>query len=779
MTAIRTKNVGRSVLRKEDRPLLRGRAVFAADINFSNQLHMRVVRSPLAHGKLLSVDTSAALAIPGVRAAWTFADVAEIPPIDFRMTKLTGLSAYRQTILAKDRVRYVGDPIAVVFADDPYLAEDGAEAVISDIEELPVVMHADGALGEFSPGLPTEPAVIHKEYGDVEAAFRDAYATVDLTLSIGRHSGVPIETRGAIGRYDPVHDILEMHGAAKVPHWNRDQIALMLGRPSASVHLFEGHVGGGFGIRGELYPEDVLVCLAAMRLGRPVKWIEDRREHLIAANHSRQQTHHIRAAVARDGVILAIDDEYFHDQGGYMRTHGATVPDLTAAMLPGPYRIPAYRARGHIRLTNKTPGGTYRAPGRYESTFVRERLIEAVAAKVGVDSVEIRRRNLIGRDEMPFARKLDTLGTEVILDSGDYAGLLDKALAAANWDALQEQIRKRRQAGELVGAGLAMFVEKSGLGPSDTVRIAIDAEGGVEVVTGAASVGQGVETVVAQICADTLGVEYEDIRVIHGQTNRIERGMGAFASRVTVMTGEATRLASTKLREKTLAMAAELMQTSVATLDIIDGVIVDAERRDGPCIKLSDIATALAPGGPFSDDREPGLTAEGVFHSDHMTYPYGVHIAVVGISPDTGAINVERYLVAYDVGKAVNPTLVEGQIVGGVAQGIGGALYEDFLYDDRGEPLSVTFADYLMPTAREIPHVDTLVTEDAPSPLNPMGLKGAGEGGTNAVGAAIAAAIDDALRRPGTITRLPVLPQQIRALLSRDSKAKDPGQEVA
>jgi carbon-monoxide dehydrogenase large subunit len=600
-----------------------------------------------------------------------------------------------------------------------------------------------------------------------------------LTLSIGRHSGVPIETRGAIGRYDPVHDLLEMHGAAKVPHWNRDQIALLLGRPSTSVHLFEGHVGGGFGIRGELYPEDVLVCLAAIRLGRPVKWIEDRREHLIAANHSRQQTHHIRAAIARDGVILAIDDEYFHDQGGYMRTHGATVPDLTAAMLPGPYRIPAYRARGHIRLTNKTPCGTYRAPGRYESTFVRERLMEAVATKVGVDSVEIRRRNLIGSGDMPFERKLDTLGTEVILDSGDYPGLLDKALATANWDALQEQIRKRRQAGELVGAGLAMFVEKSGLGPSDTVRIAIDTEGGVEVVTGAASVGQGVETVVAQICADTLGVDYENIRVIHGQTNRIERGMGAFASRVTVMTGEATRLASIKLREKTLAMAAELMQTSVANLDIVDGVIVDVARGDGPCIRLSDVATALAPGGVSFDEREPGLTAEGVFHSDHMTYPYGVHIVVVSLSPDTGAINVERYLVAYDVGKAVNPTLVEGQIVGGVAQGIGGALYEDFLYDDRGEPLSVTFADYLMPTAREIPHVDTLVTEDAPSPLNPMGLKGAGEGGANAVGAAIAAAVDDALRRPGTITRLPILPQQIHALLSRDSKARGPGREVA
>lgn len=762
--------VGKSVTRKEDGPLLRGQGKFAADVNFPDQLYMRVVRSTYAHGRILSVNLQPALDLPGVVAAWSFADVSEIPPIDFRLTRLEQLAAYRQTILASDKVRYVGDPVAVVFAEDPYLAEDAAEYVEVEIEELPVILHADGETGEFRNGLPTETALIEKGYGDVDAAFAAAHAVVSLSLSVGRHSGVPMETRGAIGRYIAETDMLEMYGAAKVPHWNRDQLAKMFGRTAANTNLYEGHVGGGFGIRGEMYPEDVLVCLAAMRLKRPVKWIEDRREHLISANHSRQQTHHIRAAIDKDGRILAIDNEFFHDQGGYMRTHAATVPDLAAAMLPGPYRIPAYRVLGHIRLTNKTPGGTYRAPGRYESTFVRERLLDAVAAKVGIDGVEVRRRNLIGLSEMPVVRALETLGTDIVLDSGDYAKLLEKALDGVSWSALQADIKARRAAGELVGAGVAMFVEKSGLGPFDDVRINVGVDGKVEVITGAASVGQGVETVMAQICAEKLGATYESVNVIHGQTDRIARGLGAFASRVSVMTGEATRQAALKLRDKALAAAAELMQMQADQLDIVDGEIVRLDGSTGPSMTLGEIAKALAPGSNLVGDDEPGLFAEASFESKHMTYPYGVHVAVVSLASDTGGITVERYLVAYDIGKAINPMLVDGQIVGGVAQGIGGALYEEFTYDDRGEPLAVTFADYLMPTAREVPEVDVIISEDAPSPLNPMGLKGAGEGGTNAVGAAIAAAIDDALGMPGAITQLPVSPQKVKALLKSKSR---------
>ena len=763
--------VGRSVPRLEDRPLVTGAGCFAGDVSFPHQLHMRVVRSAFAHGRILSIDTSAARNMPGIAAVWTAADVADIPSIDFRLTRIEGLDPYRQPILAKDRVRYVGEPVAVVFATDPYRAEDAADLVTVDIDELPVVLGADASPGEFDAGHSTEVACVNKGYGNVAQAFASAHAVVTLDLAIGRHSGAPLETRGAIAR--EMRGILELHGAAKVPHWNCDSLARWLSRDPSTIHLHEGHVGGGFGVRGELYPEDVLVCAAALRLGRPVKWIEDRREHLIAANHSRQQQFHIRAAVDKNGRLLAIDGEFFHDQGAYVRTHAATVPDLAAAMLPGPYRLGAYRMVGRIRLTNKTPCGTYRAPGRFESTFVRERLMDAVAARLHIDPIEVRRRNLISKAEMPFARGLDTLGTELTYDSGDYAGLLDKALAAIGWDELQKDLRRRRETGEAVGAGIALFVEKSGLGPYDGVRVTIDTSGTVEVVTGAASVGQGVETVIAQICADALGVDYRRVRVVHGQTDRIAFGMGAFASRVTVMTGEATRIAATKLRDKAIAAAAALLQTSPDALDVIDGKVVSRKSAQGPSVTLGEVAHALAPASKLLGDALPGLAAEGWFESHHMTYPYGVHIAVARIDRDTGGVIIERYLVAYDIGKAVNPMLVEGQIAGGVAQGLGGALLEEFLYDARGEPLSVTFADYVMPTSREVPSIDALITEDAPSPLNALGLKGAGEGGANAVGAAIAAAIDDALGVPGAVTQLPVTPQRLRDLLMAD-RAKSP-----
>ena len=756
--------IGRSVPRLEDRPLVTGQGRFAADVSFVRQLHMRVVRSAHAHGRLGTIDTAAARAIPGVAAIWTAAEVADIPPIDFRLTRIEGLEPYRQPILAKDRVRYVGEPVAVVFAEDAYTAEDAADLVTMTVEPLPEILAAEAPPGEFDAGHPTEAAVVSKGYGDVAAALAKAHAIVELALGVGRHSGVPLETRGAIASYDRAGDLLSVHGAAKVPHWNRDALARMLGRPASSVHLHEGHTGGGFGIRGELYPEDVLACLGALRLHRPVKWIEDRREHLIAANHSRQQNYRVRAAVDAQGRILAIDGEFFHDQGAYVRTHAATVPDLAATMMLGPYRVAAYRMTGRIRLTNKTPCGTYRAPGRYESTFVRERLMDAIAARLRIDPLEVRRRNLIAAAEMPYARHLDTLGTDMTYDSGDYAGLLDKALRAFDWEATRKRLQARRAAGEAAGAGLAMFVEKSGLGPYDGIRASIDTAGTVEIVTGTTSVGQGMETVLAQICADTLGVDYRRVRVVHGQTDRIAYGMGTFASRVTVMTGEATRRAAVKLRAMALGAAAALLQAPAEALDMIDGVVLRKGASRGPSITLGDIARAFNPGSKLLGDATPGLSAEGFFEQDHMNYPYGIHLAQVRVDAETGAVFLERYFVAYDVGRAVNPMLVEGQIVGGVAQGIGGALYEEFLYDPRGEPLCTTFADYLMPTARETPPIDVLVTEDAPSPLNALGLKGAGEGGANAVGAAIAAAIDDALGRPGAVTALPITPQRLQSL---------------
>jgi CO/xanthine dehydrogenase Mo-binding subunit len=607
-----------------------------------------------------------------------------------------------------------------VFASDAYRAEDAADAVTVSLDELTPVMSADGDPVEID-GLSSEPMVIEKSYGDLDGAFRAAHAVVEIDVAIGRHSAIPLETRGAIARHLPDSDMLELHG----------------------------------GVRGELYPEDVLVCLAALRLKRPVKWIEDRHEHFVSANHSRQQRHRLRAAVDKEGRILGLDDDFFHDQGAYVRTHGARVVDLTAGMLPGPYRVPNYRAAGPYRLTYKTPAATYRSPGRYESTFARERLMDAIAHQLGLDRIAVRRVNLVDKAEMPFERPITALGDEVVLDSGDYALLLDKTLTRLDWKTLNDTLAARRRNGELVGAGIAAFVEKSGLGPTDGVNISVEPSGIVEVVTGGASLGQGFETAMAQICAGALGVDYRSIRVVHGQTSRIDHGIGAHATRATVMTGSATHVAALKLRELALAAASPLLQTPAEELTIADGRVTRKSAPLGPSITLGELAA-----------RQP-LATEGWFRTEHMAYPYGVHVAIVAIDKDTGALGIERYLIAYDIGRAVNPMLVDGQLVGGFAQGLGGAVSEEFVYDENGAPVSTTFADYLILTAHEVPPVDVLLTEDAPSPLNPLGLKGAGEGGVNAVGAAIASAVDDALGRPGAITQLPVTPARLRALIAQ------------
>lgn len=757
--------IGASVTRLEDRPLVTGRGQFAGDISFPRQLHMRIVRSANAHGVLKNVDVTEAEALRGVVAVWTASDIADLPPIDFREGPIEKLAPFRQPVLARDYVRYVGEPVAAIFATDPYVAEDAADLVIVEVDELPVLVDAAAAVADFADGLTTEPTICRQGYGEIDAVFRNAAHIVEIDVAIGRHSGVPLETRGAIGRYDAARDVLELHGAAKVPHRNRESLARMFGRSTAAVHCYEGQVGGGFGVRGEIYPEDILVLVAAMRLERPVKWLEDRREHMIAANHSRQQRHFIRAAVDAEGHLLGIDDRFFHDQGAYIRTHGMRVAETACGILPGPYRLPNYRVQCHFRLTNKTPAATYRAPGRYETNFVRERLMDAIAKKLGLSRVEVRRRNLLQPADMPHERPLVALGDEVVLDSGDYPGLLDKALARCAWDKLEREVNERRTKGELIGLGLAMYVEKSGLGPIDGVRIHVHDSGDVEVITGGASVGQGFETVVAQICADRLGVDYRKVWVIHGQTDRIEYGIGAHATRATVMTGNATAIAAEKVRAKALDMASQLLQAEPGRLAIVDGKIVRSEALDEPLMTLGEIANHLRPTSKTRGERDPGLSAEGWFNAAHMTYPYGVQIALVTIDRGTGGVTIKKMLIAFDVGRAVNPVLVRGQIVGGFAQGLGGAMFEEFQYDERGQPLSVTFADYLMPTAHEIPKVDVLITEDAPSTTNPLGIKGAGEGGIAGVGAAIASAVDDALGDIATVTSLPIKPQWLKAVI--------------
>ncbi len=776
--------IGARALRLEDPVLLRGAGRFAADTVRVGELHMRVVRSPVAHGRIVRIDTSRARIGDGVVDVWTYDDIADLPAISFRLTPRDDLLPYRQPVLARRFVRYAGEPVAVVFARSAYLAEDAAELVELEIEQLPA--HIDATLepvpwideeqatwaagtGADLPAQDSQATTFTVEYGDVDQVFAsppNSHRVFELSARIGRHTGVPMECRGLVACYDEAEGLLVIDGAAKVPFWNRDAVADAVGLPPHRVLVRETHVGGGFGPRGELYPEDVLVTVAAMRLRTPIKWIEDRQEHLTATNHSRGQQHTLRALVREsDGFIEALDASFVLDQGAYVRTHGATVASLTASMLPGPYVIPNFRVQAHVRLTHKTPAGTYRSPGRYEGTFARERLVDKIAHELGIDREQLRRRNFIPADKMPYERPIQAMGTHLVLDSGDYPLLFDKVSAAYDFPAIRAEVVARRQAGELVGFGFGFFVEKSGIGPAEGARVAVDTTGQITVTCGASSVGQGVDTVLAQVVAHRLGVTHSGIRVVRGRTDQFEYGRGAFATRLAVMAGSAAANAADALADKATRVASHHLAVSTAEIELRDGElrVVDAPERR---LTLGQIARLLEPVGAAEMKESPGLTAEGWFHTDHMTYPYGLHAAVVRIDAGTGGMTIERFIVGYDVGRALNPTLVEGQIAGGVAQGIGGAVYEEFQYAEDGTPLCTTFMDYLIPTLAEIPDVESLVTEDAPSPLNPLGVKGAGEGGTTAVAAALASAVDDALSRPGAITSVPIRPSHLRGLLA-------------
>jgi carbon-monoxide dehydrogenase large subunit/6-hydroxypseudooxynicotine dehydrogenase subunit gamma len=771
--------VGSRMRRLEDLRLLAGAGHFADDEECPGQLWMRVVRSPVAHAVLGAVDAGDALKLSGVRAVLTAADIS-VPPIPVRVSPDPGaLHAYLQPVLARGHVRYVGEPVAVVVADDPYLAEDGADLVAVDYAELAPVRDARAACSPEAPQLfsrqPNKVATLTASFGDVAAAFRTAAHVVEVDAVIGRQTAVPIEPRSLLAQWDEARQLLDVWGATKVPHFNRHVIAQALGIPPSRVRMQRCDAGGGFGVRGELYPEDILVAYLARLLGRPVKWTEDRAEHLVAVNHSRDQAHRIAGAFDSGGRLLAIRDEIWHDNGAYIRTHGLTVPELTVSMLPGPYRMTGFEATVHVAVTNKTPCGTYRAPGRYEGTFARERMLDVAAAKLGIDPVEVRRRNLLGPGELPCDRSLHALGTDVVLDEGDYPELLERALTTSGYPSWAQEASAHRRAGRLVGTGVAVFLEKSGLGPYEVAEVQVDASGRIHVTVGGTSLGQGIETVLAQIAADALGVCPDQVSVIAGDTEMLDDGVGSWASRSTVVGGSAVLRAAEATGALARQSAAVLLDADPADLRLADGRVTAAppgQAESGhvaPSVTLGEIAAALADRPASADLPRGPLGARREFTVDHMTYPYGVHLAQVELDPGTGGIEVLRYFVAYEVGRAINPATVEGQLVGGALQGIGGALLEELAYSPEGQPLAASLIDYLLPSAREAPEVVTLVTEDHPSASNPLGAKGAGEGGITAAGAAIASAVGDAVGTPGAPTRLPITPERVCQLIAASS----------
>lgn len=752
-----TEQIGRRAPRKEDHRLLVGAGRFGADIQFSRMLHARVVRSPFAHGVLTRVDASAALGMPGVVDVVTAGDLPANLRIPVRLeVQGLDLSDHLQPVLASEFVRYVGEPVAVVVAEDAYTAEDAAEMVEIDIEERPVVLDPAAAVGDEVV------ADFRLGFGDAEAAFAAADHVVALDFSVGRHTAVPMEPRALVVGYTTATDALEIFGATKVPAFNRGVLADLLGVDQSTIRMHAVDAGGGFGVRGEFYPEDFLVPWLSRRLRRNLSWVEDRAEHLVAVNHSREQQHRIEVALAADGTILGLRDDVWHDNGAYVRTHGIIVPELTLAMLPGPYRVPAYEGRVRVALTNKTPCGTYRAPGRFEGTTVREQLLDKAASELGLDRVELRRMNLLRADELPHTRAMTTLGTDVVLDSGDYPGLFDSALERADELGWNRLVQSARAEGRCVGLGVAMFLEKSGLGPNDTADVEVTSSGRIRVHSGGTSLGQGIETVLAQIAAEEFGVSIDVVDVVNGDTLLQPYGTGSWASRSTVVTGSAVRGAGQSVVARLRELGARMLEVAEDDVEVTRSQ-VRVRGAATNALSFADVWRAAQPGGAWLRDDEPaGLFARHRFSVDHMTYPYGAHICVVELDAGTGAVKVLQYLVAYEVGRAVNPTLVEGQLRGGVAQGIGGALFEQFSYDDAGQPQATTFMDYLMPTASEIPDIDLVVCEDAPSTTNPLGARGAGEGGLTGAGAAVASAVSDALGLP-TMTQLPIRPELVVA----------------
>jgi len=773
--------IGASVKRLEDPRLLQGLGKYVGDVRLQGMLHAAILRSPYPHARLGAIDASAARAHPDVVAVFTAGDLGGIGRIPVRLGPRPSLVACLQPPLAADKVRYVGEPVAVVVAASRYLAEDALDQIAVDYDPLPCVTDARKSM---EPGAP----VIHEKTidtnvvetfkmrkGDGAAAMARAACRVKETFTLNRHSGVPLETRGLLADFNPGTGVLWAWGPTKVPHFNRRVLSELLDHPEHLIHFVEPDVGGGFGIRGEFYPEDLLIPWVAMRLRRPVAWIEDRREHLMAANHSRQQHHEVELGVDRDGTIVALVDSIAVDLGGYIRTHGVIVPELTAALLHGPYRVPNYHCDVHCVLTNKTPTGTYRSPGRFECNFVRERMMDLVAAKLGIDPAELRRRNFIPPEAMPYAPGTATLGQETVYDSGVYAGAFDAALEAVDYKAVRAEQTAARTQGRYLGIGLGCFVEKAGLGPWEMARVEVDESGRVVAYTGLASLGQGMETMIAQICGQVLNIRAEDVTVVHGDTARVPFGVGGFASRGTVVGGSAAYEAARKVRARMLDLAGRLLEADRDDLLLEDGRVF-VRGAPARALTFQDLARAAGPGQAGADPGAPGLHATHVFQAPKMCYPYGTHLAVAEVDPETGHVALRTYAVAYDVGKAINPMIVEGQIVGGLAQGIGGSLFEELAYGEDGQILTTSFMDYLMPTAAEMPETTvTRILEQAPSPWNPLGVKGAGEGGTAGASAAIANAVADALAPLGVnVTALPLAPQRIVELIAAAGQASSP-----
>jgi carbon-monoxide dehydrogenase large subunit len=748
--------VGRSIPRVEDLRLLTGCGRYGADFDLPGQVHARIVRSQVAHGRIQAIDTSVAAARPGVVAVLTAEDLPKVR-IPIRLFATDNANQVLQPPLARGTVRYVGEPIAVVLASDPYLAEDAAEDVVAQIDPLEVVLDPlEAASGDVPPLHPAingnvidRMAIRHGE--GIEQLFEQAAVVLRRQFSVQRHGAVPLEPRCLLAQSDGSTSEITVWGAAKVKHFNRRLLATLLGVDPESIRCIEGDVGGGFGARGEFYPEDYLIPWLAIEFGRPVKWVEDRRENLIALNHSREQRWEIEYAAAEDGTLLAFRARACFNQGAYARTHGSVLlPKLILNHTPGPYRWRAYEAEALSVLSNKTPAGTYRGPGQYEPTFVRERMVDMVSRELGMDPVELRRRNLVTQREMPYDTGLPDVdtGKPVHYDEGDFPRVFDSLLAHVDYPALRQETERRRAAGEQVGLAATMFVEMGNPGVFEQARVVAEEDGTFTAHVGIASVGQGVETVLSQIAAEVLGVAIERVRVSYQDTAVVPEGQGAFSSRATVWGGYAISGAVRELLSQARAAAAGQLEAAAEEIEFADG----AAEWGGESIPIRELV------------REAGFRYEPGGGSHVLS---GANVGQVRVDPVSGGVELLRYAVAYEVGRAINPLTLEGQVRGAAVQGMGGALLEDFAYTPEGQPLASTFMDYMQPTAAEVPDVDVLLLEygetSADDPI--AGAKGAGEGGIIATAATVTGAVADAIGPAAwSLSSIPLRPEVVQRL---------------
>jgi len=784
-----TRWFGEPVTRNEDHRLLTGHGRYVDDIPMSNALHAAVLRSPVAHARITRIDVSAARDLEGVHAVWSAGDLGDVLRPSPMVVPHPVLTQPRtQYPLAREFVNYAGEPVAFVVAEDRYIAEDACDLIEVEYDVLPAVVDLEAAVQTGAPlvhqDVPGNVAAhLAQSVGDVDAAFGRAEHVFEETLFIERGAGQPMECRAVCAAFEPIEGVLTVYDTTQAPLSIRNGLAVLFHLTENQVRVVAPDVGGAFGTKIMMfYSEEVLVPLAALRSKRPVRWAEDRREHLIASNHERGQLHWAAIAVDSDGVILGVKDRFLHDTGAYT-PYGIIVPIITATQLPGPYKVPNYLSDASVVYTNKVPVTPYRGAGRPQGCFVMERLIDRVAVEIGLDRAEVRKRNFIQPDEFPYDVGLTFQdGRPTKYDSGNYPEALEKVLEAVGWEGFKDRQALARQEGKYLGIGVGCYVEGTGIGPYEGAHVRVDGTARrVIVATCVGTQGQSHQTSFAQIVADELGCSPAEVDITTGDSRSMNWGSGTYASRSAVVTGNAIHASSAAVAEKARAIASEMFETSPEDIELVDGR-VGVRGSPDHSVSLWDIAVVANPiryaygdqakeamnmmkprdGAALEDGTDPGLEARKYFAPERATWASGIHAAIIAIDAETGIPAIEKYVAVHDCGRVINPTVVEGQVHGGVAQGIGGSFYERMVYDEDGQPLSSTFMDYLIPTAMEVPDIVTIHVE-TPSTLNPLGIKGAGEAGVIPVPALMASAVENALEPFGVhVTRMPLSPSDIR-----------------